>query len=96
MIIAGFDEFHQVTTLRVKYLPKSDNSGQFDGKSKKKKINLFAISNSLPFPELNLFHIGFTKKSLQNFKFRAHIAVEIRNFELTAFSSADVQFFSGL
>ena len=33
MIIAGFDEFHQVTTQRVEYLQKIDDAGQFDGKS---------------------------------------------------------------
>ena len=49
MIIAGFDEFHQVSTLSVEYLPKSDNSGQFDGKSQK-KINLLAI---LKFPSVS-------------------------------------------
>ena len=33
MIIAGFDEFHQVITLRVENWPKIKDVGQFDGKS---------------------------------------------------------------
>ena len=61
MIIAGFDEFHQFTTLSVEYLPKMMIQVNLTEKVKK-KINLFAIFNSLPFPELNLFQIGFTKK----------------------------------